>query len=100
MGTARILFAGAAAISTLVSAAFAEDNLTGTITKINRLSNTVAIRQTQSGTVGEGGDGLVREFKAKDTGMLEDVHAGDRVNYSTAEDNGASMITKLEKANP
>jgi Cu/Ag efflux protein CusF len=95
MGTARLFFASAAAIGMLASAAFAEDNITGVITKIDRLNGTIAIQLTQSGTVGTGGGGAAREFKTKDAGMLESVHAGDRVSFSTAENN---TITKLEKA--
>ena len=100
MGTARIFFAGTAAISMLTSAAFAEDNVNGMITKIDRLNNTISIQQTQSGTVGTGSGGVIRDFKAKDGGMLENVHAGDRVNFSTTESNGAKTVTKLEKAKP
>jgi Cu/Ag efflux protein CusF len=100
MGTARILLASAAAISVLASTAFAEDNLVGTITRINRINNTIAIRETPGGTVGNDSEGLVREFKAKDSGMLEDVHAGDQVSFSTTGNDEARTITKLEKAKP
>ena len=100
MRTARILFASAAVVGVLTSTAFAEDNLDGTVTKIDRLNNTIAIRQAPKGTVGNSDDGTVREFKAKDAGMLEDVHAGDQVSFSTAENSGTTTITKLEKARP
>jgi hypothetical protein len=30
--------------------------------------------------------------------MLESVHAGDRVSFSTADNNGTKTITKLQKA--
>ena len=101
MGTASILLASAAAIGVLASAAVAEDNMNGMITKIDRLNSTIAIQQVQSATVGaNGGDatGPVQEFKAKDAGMLESVHAGDRVSFSTADTNGTKTITKLQKA--
>jgi Cu/Ag efflux protein CusF len=101
MGTARILLACAAAIGMLASAAVAEDNMDGMITKIDRLNSTIAIQQMQSGTVGANGGGAtgpVQEFKAKDAGMLESVHAGDRVSFSTADTNGTKTITKLQKA--
>ena len=100
MGTAKILLASAAAISVLTSAAFAEDNLAGTITRINRINNTIAIRQTPAGTASDDSDGPVREFKAKDGRMLEDVHAGDQVSFSTTGNDGVRTITKLEKAKP
>jgi Cu/Ag efflux protein CusF len=97
MGTARLSLAGAAALGMLVSTAFAEDNITGTITKIDRLNATIAIQQTQGGTVGGSSGGMVREFKVKDAGLLESVHAGDRVNFSTAEGHDSQTITKLKK---
>lgn len=98
MGTARIFFAGAVAFSALVSAAFADDDSTGVVTQINRLNSTIAIQQVQNGTVGAGTGGPIQEFKAKDEGMLESVHAGDRVSFSTTDSNGAKTITKLQKA--
>jgi Cu/Ag efflux protein CusF len=98
MGTAKIFFTSAAAIAMLASAAVADDNMTGLITKIDRLNSTIAIQQVQSGTVGaSGGNGPVQEFKAKDAGMLDSVHAGDRVSFSTADNNGTQTITKLQK---
>src|SRR5262245_50681013 len=96
MGTARIVIAGAAAIGMLASTALAEDNVTGMITKIDRLNSTVSIQQVQNSTVGASGGGAVQEFKTKDAGMLESVHAGDRVSYSTTEAGGAKTITKLQ----
>lgn len=97
MGTARLLLAGAAGLGVLVSAAIADDNITGTITGINRLNNTIAIQQTQSGTVGDSSGGVVREFKVKDAGMLESVHAGDRVTLSASGNEGSQTITTLKK---
>ena len=98
MGTARLLLASAAAIGMFASAAAAED-MNGMITKIDRLNSTVSIQELQGGTVGANGGatGPVQEFKAKDAGMLESVHAGDRVSFST-EANGSKTITKLQKA--
>lgn len=101
MGTARLslagTLAGAVTLGVLVSTAFAEDNVSGTITKIDRLNATIAIQQTQSGTVGGSGGGVVREFKVKDANLLDSVHAGDRVNFSTADSNGSQAITNLKK---
>jgi Cu/Ag efflux protein CusF len=81
----------------LASAAFAEDNITGTITGINRLNGTIAIQQPQTGTVGGSGGGAVREFKVKDANMLENVHAGDRVTFSATGNEGSQTITALKK---
>ncbi|WP_448041928.1 copper-binding protein [Bradyrhizobium liaoningense] len=98
MGTTKFIFAGAAVLSLLGSSAFAED-MTGMITRIDRLNGTISIQQTQKGTVGAsaGSAGALQEYKAKDAAMLDAVHAGDRVNYSATETNGTGTLTKLQK---
>ncbi|WP_426614584.1 copper-binding protein [Bradyrhizobium sp. McL0616] len=98
MGTAKFIFAGAAAIGMLASSAFADD-LTGMVTRIDRLNNTISIQQTQTGTVGggAGGAGALEVYKAKDAAMLDAVHAGDRVNYTATDADGTSTLTKLQK---
>ena len=98
MGTAKFILAGAAAITMLASSAFADD-MTGMVTSINRLNNTISIQETQKGTVGggAGGAGALQQFKAKDAAMLDSVHAGDRVTYSATDTDGASTLTKLQK---
>jgi len=94
MGPARIVLASVAAASLLMSAASAEQSTSGMITKIDRLNGIVAIQQTQSGTVGANTGGAT-EYKVQDAGALENVHAGDRVNFTTGDD--AKIITKIQK---
>jgi len=98
MGTAKFIFAGAAAITMLASSAFADD-MTGMVTRIDRLNNTISIQQTQKGTVGAstGSAGALQQFKAKDAAMLDSVHAGDRVTYSATDTGGTGTLTKLQK---
>jgi Cu/Ag efflux protein CusF len=96
MKMARIVLAGAAALIIISSAASAQQALTGTVTKIDRISGTVAIRQTQSGTVGANSTGTAEEYKAQES-MLNTLHAGDSVTFSAAETGGIRTITKLEK---
>lgn len=98
MGTTRFIFAGAAALSLLTSSAFAED-MTGTITRIDRLNGTISIQQMQKGTVGAsaGSAGALQEYRTKDAAMLDAVHAGDRVSYTATETNGTGTLTKLQK---
>lgn len=98
MGTRRFILAGAAVFSVLASSAFADD-LTGMVTRIDRLNNTISIQQMQKGTVGgsAGGAGALQEYKAKDAAMLDAVHAGDRVSYSATDNNGTGTLTKLQK---
>src|SRR3569832_78063 len=98
MGTAKFIFAGAAAVTMMSTSAFADD-MTGMVTRIDRLNNTISIQQMQKGTVGgsAGGAGAQQEYKAKDGAMLESVHAGDRVSYSATDTNGTGTLTKLQK---
>ena len=51
MKIAKIVLAGPAAL-TISSAALAQQALTGTVTKVDRINGIVAIQQTQSGTIG------------------------------------------------
>ena len=99
MGTRQFIFAGAAVVGMLASSAYAADDMTGMVTKIDRLNSTISIQQTQKGTVGgsAGGAGALQEYKTKDAVMLDAVHAGDRVTYSATETNGTGTITKLKK---
>jgi Cu/Ag efflux protein CusF len=97
MKIANIILAGTAALTIFSSAALAQQALTGTITKVDRINGTVAIKQTQSGTVGANTGGAAEEFKAPAGLSLETLHAGDKVTYSTTETGGTKTITKLQK---
>jgi hypothetical protein len=98
MKIARIISVGAAAFVVVSSAAFAQQAQTGTITGINRLDNTVAIRQTQNGTVGANAGGAAEEFKVGSGVSLEALHAGDSVSFSASGADGADKtITKIER---
>jgi hypothetical protein len=106
MKTTSILLAGLAAL-TLGSAALAQQPMTGTVTRIDRLDGTIAIQlqktPTQSGTVGAntGGaktDGPAEELKTKIQGnLLNTLHAGDRVKFSLTETGGAKTISNVER---
>jgi Cu/Ag efflux protein CusF len=97
MRIAKIMLASAAAVSILTSAALAQQTSAGTVTKIDRLSGTIAIQQTQSGTVGANSGGATEEFKVQDRPLLDTFHAGDKVNYSATESGGVKTITTLKK---
>lgn len=97
MRTARILLTSAIAIGICLPAAVAQQAIDGMITKIDRLSGTIAIRRTQSGTVGANTTDAAEEFKVQDGSLLVPVHAGDQVTFSIAESGGVKMITKLQK---
>jgi Cu/Ag efflux protein CusF len=97
MKIAKIILAGtAAALTILSSAAFAQQALTGTVTQVNRINRTVAIKQTPSGTVGANTAGAAQEFKAQDGLSLDTLHAGDKVTFSATETGGIKTITTLQ----
>jgi Cu/Ag efflux protein CusF len=97
MKIARILLGGIAALAIISSAAWAQQALTGTLTKIDRINRTVAIQQTQDGTIGANTGGAAEEFKAQDGLALDALHAGDKVTFSATEAGGIKTITKLQK---
>ena len=110
MKTTSILLAGLAAL-TFGSVALAEQAMTGTVTRIDRLDGTIAIQlqktPTQSGTVGAAisgaktdskTDGPAEELKTKVQGNLLNVlHAGDRVKFSLTEAGGTKTISNVER---
>ncbi len=97
MKLANMVIAGTAALTLISSMALAQEALTGTVTRIDRVNGTVAIQQTQSGTVGAGSGGAAEEFKVQNGASLDAVHAGDRVKFSATGTGGAKTITKLER---
>ena len=97
MKIAKVILAGAAVLTLMGSAALAQQALTGTVTAIDRINRSVAIRQTQNGTVGANTGGAAEEFKVKDGLSLDDLHAGDRVSFSASETGGVKTITKFTR---
>lgn len=104
MKSATFLLAGTVSIAMLVSVAFAQDqtgkeqpkDLTGQVTQVNRLNNTVIVRPVQNGTVGANTAGSEQQFKVKDGVSLEDLHAGNHITYSVSDSAGTKTITKFK----
>ncbi|MEH2567779.1 copper-binding protein [Bradyrhizobium sp. AZCC 2289] len=97
MKIAKIIMAGTAALTIISSAAVAQQALTGTVTKVDRINRTIAIQQMQSGTIGANTGGAAEEFKAQNGLSLDALHAGDKVTFSATETGGIKTITKLQK---
>jgi Copper binding periplasmic protein CusF len=96
MNLARMMLAGAM-LAAVPSISLAQQSLNGTITRIDRLNGTIAIRQAQSGTVGaDGGGATEQQFNAA-TAVLDTVHAGDRIAFSVSESGGKKTITKIDR---
>jgi hemolysin activation/secretion protein len=103
MKTTGIILAGCAAFIALGSAASAQQAMTGTVTRIDRIDGIIAIQlqraPAQSGTVGANtGGGTAEEVKTKVQGSLLNIlHAGDRVKFSLTETDGTRTITNIER---
>ena len=96
MKITEIVLAGTAAL-TISSAALAQQALTGTITKIDRINGTVEIQQMQSGTTGANSGGTTQEYKTQRGLSLDTLHAGDKVTFFATEIGGIKTITKLQE---
>ena len=98
MKIAKIALASCAALAMLSSVSLAQQamNGTGMVTTIDRTQGSIAIKQTQSGTVGANTGGAAEEFKAQDGLSLDQLHAGDRISFSASETNGIKTITKFQ----
>jgi Cu/Ag efflux protein CusF len=97
MKIAGIILAGTATLTIIGTAALAQQARTGTLTKVDRIHGTVAIQQTQDGTVGANTGGAAEEFKIQNGLSLDALHAGDKVTFSVTETGGSKTITKLQK---
>jgi hypothetical protein len=95
MRLAKMVLAGSM-LTVISSVTLAQQALTGTVTTVNRINGTIAIQQTQSGTVGANTGGATEQFKVQG-GLLDTLHAGDKVTFSVSETGGMKTITKLEK---
>lgn len=95
MRLAKMILAGSM-LTVIHSMALAQQPLTGTVSVINRTNGTNAIQQAQGGTVGANTGGTVEQFKAPQ-GLLDTVHAGDKVTFSVSETGGAKTITKIDR---
>jgi Cu/Ag efflux protein CusF len=97
MKIAKSMLAGTAFLTIIGAAALAQEGRTGTVTVLDRLNGTVAIRQTQSGTVGANTGGAAEEFKLQDGLSLDAFHAGDKVTFTVMETGGVKKITKIQQ---
>ena len=97
MRAVGIILATAATLATSVPVVAAEQGTAGMVSAINRLNGTIAITRIQNGTVGANAAGAAEEFKIKDNAMIENIHAGDRVTFSTSDSGTTKTIIKLDR---
>jgi Cu/Ag efflux protein CusF len=98
MKIAGMIIAATAALSIAGTAALAQQMRTGMVTRIDRISGTITIRDMPDGTTGANTGAATEEFKVQDAARLNAVHAGDRVSFAVSDAAGTRTITKLDKA--
>ena len=99
MKLAKLILAGAM-LAAVTSIALAQQSQTGTVSIINRLDGTIAIKETPNGTVGASSGGATEQQFAASVDLLDSVHAGDRVTFTVGESGGKKTITKIEREKP
>jgi Cu/Ag efflux protein CusF len=98
MKIAGMILAATAALSIAgTSAALAQQPRTGLVTRIDRISGTITIKDMPEGTTGANAGAATEEFKVQDGARLNAVHAGDRVTFAVSETPGTKTITKIDK---
>ncbi len=97
MKIAGMIVAATAALSIIGSSAFAQQMRTGMVTRIDRISGTISIKDIPDGTVGANTSPATEEFKMQDGARLNELHAGDRVTFAVNDAPGTKTITKIDK---
>ena len=98
MKIAGLIMAATAALSIAgTSAALAQQTRTGMVTRIDRISGTISVRDMPDGTTGANAGTATEEFKVQDGARLNALHAGDRVTFAVSETAGTKTITKIDK---
>jgi Cu/Ag efflux protein CusF len=97
MKIAGMIMAAAAALSIAGTLAFAQQPRTGMVTRIDRISGTITIKDMPEGTTGANTGAAAEEFKIQDGARLNVLHAGDRVTFAVSDTAGTKTITKIDK---
>jgi Cu/Ag efflux protein CusF len=97
MKIAGIIMAATAALS-IAGTALAQQMRTGMVTRIDRISGTITIKDMPDGTTGANTGAATEEFKVQDGARLNALHAGDRVSFAVSDAAGTKTVTKIDKA--
>ena len=98
MKKSRFFLVTTVVLTVLSSAAVAQQTMTnGIVTKVDELQGTIRIQYGQPGTVGGPSSDTSEDFKVKDGLLFNALQAGDKVQFSAEQADGAKTITKLEK---
>jgi Cu/Ag efflux protein CusF len=94
MKIAGMIMAATAAVGT---SALAQQVRTGMVTKIDRISGTISIKDMPDGTTGANDGAATEDFKVQDGARLNALHAGDRVTFALSDAAGTKTITKIDR---
>ena len=97
MKIAGMIMAATVALS-IGTSALAQQMRTGMVTRIDRISGTISIKDMPDGTTGANDGAATEEFKVQDGARLNALHAGDRVSFAVNDAAGTKTITKIDKA--
>ena len=97
MKFAGLILAASAALSIASTSVLAQQARTGMVTRIDRISGTITIKDMPDGTTGANAGAATEEFKIQDGARLNVLHAGDRVTFAVSETAGTKTITKIDK---
>lgn len=97
MKIAGMIMAATAALSIIGTSALAQQTRTGMVTRIDRISGTITIKDMPDGTTGANTGAATEEFKIQDGARLNALHAGDRVTFAASDAAGTKTITKIDK---
>ena len=97
MKIAGMILAATAALSIAGTSALAQQMRTGMVTKIDRISGTISIKDMPDGTTGANDGAATEDFKVQDGARLNALHAGDRVTFALSDAAGTRTITKIDK---
>ena len=98
MKIAGMIMVATAALSVVGTSAFAQQMRTGMVTKIDRISGTISIKDMPDGTTGANDGAATEDFKVQDGARLNALHAGDRVTFALSDAAGTKTITKIDRA--
>ncbi|HET8543953.1 MAG TPA: copper-binding protein [Pseudolabrys sp.] len=81
---------------TMVSGAWAQSLIDGTITKVDTSAGKITIKHGPIKKF-DMDDGMTMVFRAQDPAMLKTVKAGDKVKFDAENVNGQFVVTRIEK---
>ena len=95
---ATIIFSSASGVyaQAVPPATTASDSMSsGEVKKVDKSAGKLTIKHGPLQNIGM--DAMTMVFRVKDPAMLDQVKAGDKINFVAEEPNGQLTVTKLEK---